>query len=326
MDHRNQGSNASHDTHATRKNSVVVFGSLNMDLAIESDRMPQQGETIPGQNFFINAGGKGANQAVAAAKFGAVTRMIGAIGTDVFGEQLVTGLEGYGVACGQVQRIDDVETGVAIVLRSGGDNRIILNPGANCALGITEVGAALDQIAHPGDVFLAQLECDVETTVAALESAHARGMVTVLNAAPAQDLDARVWASVDVLCVNETECEAICGILPVDEVSLHRALEALVALGPTTAIITLGERGSAALSEGHMTRQSALLVNAVDTTAAGDTFIGVVAAARAQGCTFTEAMHQASCAAALTATRVGAQQAIPTKAEVEAYLKEVGNE
>lgn len=302
--------------------SVVVFGSLNMDLAIQSERMPQQGETIPGRGFFVNAGGKGANQAVAAAKFGVVTHLIGAVGTDVFGEQLVTGLEGYGVTCDEVRRVDDVETGVAVVLRSGGDNRIILSPGANHALGISEVDAALDRVARPGDVFLAQLECDVETTVAALESAHARGMVTVLNAAPAQELDARIWASVDALCVNETECEAICGILPVDEGSLRRALEALVALGPRTAIVTLGERGSAALSDGREIRQSAMRVETVDTTAAGDTFTGVMAAARLTGLSLEQSMEWASCAAALTASRSGAQQSIPVHAEVTAAMGE----
>ena len=133
--------------------SVVVFGSLNMDLAIESARMPQQGETIPGWGFFVNAGGKGANQAVAAAKFGVPTYLIGATGRDAFGEQIIAGLEGYGVRCEEVSRVEGVETGVAIVLRSGGDNRIVLSPGANHALGIDEVNASLDRVARPGDVF-----------------------------------------------------------------------------------------------------------------------------------------------------------------------------
>lgn len=300
--------------------SVVVFGSLNMDLAVESERMPQQGETIPGWGFFINAGGKGANQAVAAAKFGAVTHLIGAVGRDVFGEQLIAGLEGYDVSCDEVRRVDDAETGVAVVLRSEGDNRIILSPGANHALGVSAVNAALDRVAQPGDVFLTQLECDLKTTVTALEGAHARGMVTILNAAPAQELDANVWASVDVLCVNETECEAICGILPVDEESLRRALEALVGLGPRTAIVTLGKRGSAALSTGHEIRQDAMRVETVDTTAAGDTFIGVMVAAQLMGHTLEQSMEWASCAAAITASRNGAQQSIPIYAEVAAVI------
>lgn len=304
--------------------SVVVFGSLNMDLAIESARMPQQGETIPGWGFFVNAGGKGANQAVAAAKFGVPTYLIGATGRDAFGEQIIAGLEGYGVRCEEVSRVEGVETGVAIVLKSGGDNRIVLSPGANHALGIDEVNASLDCVAQPGDVFLAQLECDIDTTVAALESAHARKMITVLNAAPAHELDARVWSSVDVLCVNETECEAICGVLPVDDESITRALDALVALGPKTAIVTLGERGSVALSEGRTIRQQAMSVTTVDTTAAGDTFTGVVVSARLKGLTLEQSMEWASCAAALTASNNGAQQAIPVFADVERAMSERG--
>lgn len=303
--------------------SVVVFGSLNMDLAIESERMPRQGETIPGWGFFVNAGGKGANQAVAAAKFGVSTYLIGATGRDAFGAQVIAGLEGYGVRCEEVSRVERVETGVAIVLRSGGDNRIILSPGANHALGIDEVNAALDRIAQPGDVFLAQLECDLDTTVAALESAHARGMTTVLNAAPARELDERVWSSVDVLCVNETECEAICGVLPVDDDSIARALDALVGLGPRTAIITLGERGSVALSEGRTIRQQAMSVEVVDTTAAGDTFTGVVVSACLRGLSLEQGMEWASCAAALTASSNGAQQAIPVFADVERAMGEM---
>ena len=165
-------------------NSVVVFGSLNMDLTIESERMPLQGETIPGKGFFTNPGGKGANQAVAAAKSGVPTYLIGAVGQDLFGDQLVSGLVGHGVRCDELARTKDVETGVAVVLRSQGDNRIVLSPGANHALTIADVDSALDYVARKGDVFLAQLECDFETTVAALASAKARGMRTIVNVAP----------------------------------------------------------------------------------------------------------------------------------------------
>lgn len=302
-------------------NHVVVFGSLNMDLAIESERMPLQGETIPGWGFFTNPGGKGANQAVAAAKSGVPTYLIGAVGHDAFGDQLVSGLAAYGVRVDLIDRVREVETGVAVVLRTGGDNRIILSPGANHVLGIEDVDGALDTIARPGDVFLTQLECDVDATVAALESAKRRGMRTICNVAPPRELPTRAWASIDEVCVNETECEAICGIYP-DDASLERALRALTELGPRTAIVTLGGRGSVALHEGRVIRQEALDVRAVDTTAAGDTFIGVIAAAHVSGMTFEEGMRWASCAAGVTASRVGAQQAIPTAVEVDTYLKE----
>lgn len=306
-------------------NNVVVFGSLNMDLTIESERMPLQGETIPGKGFFTNPGGKGANQAVAAAKSGVPTYLIGAVGQDFFGDQLVSGLVGHGVRCDELARVSDVETGVAVVLRSQGDNRIILSPGANHALKIDDVSSALDYVARRGDVFLAQLECDFETTVAALSSAKARGMCTVVNVAPPRDLPKEAWANIDVVCVNETECEAVCGIFPDDE-SVECALLALTAKGPSTAIVTLGSRGSVARCDGRIIRQEAFRVHAVDTTAAGDTFIGVVAASMVSGLSLEEGMRWASCAAGITASRVGAQQAIPTALEVDEYLKEAAHE
>lgn len=306
--------------------NVVVFGSLNMDLAIESERMPKQGETIPGWGFFVNAGGKGANQAVAAAKSGVPTYLIGAVGNDAFGDQLVSGLAGYGVRVDEVFRAGSTETGVAVVLRAQGDNRIILSPGANHALGIDEVNSGLDMLARKGDVFLAQLECDLDTTVEALKSARERGMHTMVNLAPPREIPAEAWSYIDTVCVNETECEAVCGIYPDDEDSVRSALETLVALGPKMAIVTLGGRGSAALADGRFIRQEAQRVKVADTTAAGDTFIGVIAAAQVSGLSIEEGMRWASCAAGITASRVGAQQSIPTAVEVDTYLKEVCNE
>lgn len=151
-------------------------------------------------------------------------------------------------------------------------------------------------------------------------------MRTIVNVAPPRDLTDEAWANIDVVCVNETECQAVSGIFPDDEDSLERALIALMAKGPDTAIVTLGGRGSVALSDGRIIRQEALRVRAVDTTAAGDTFIGVVAASMVSGLPLEEGMRWASCAAGITASRVGAQQAIPTALEVDEYLKEAGHE
>ena len=305
--------------------NVIVFGSLNMDLTIESERVPLQGETISGRGFFTNPGGKGANQAVAAAKSGAVTYLVGAVGNDVFGDQLVATLAGYGVHCDAVRR-GEAETGVAVILRIDGDNRIVLSAGANGALLPSDAEAALDELAKADDVFLTQMECASEATLAALASAHRRGMYTIVNVAPPRELPADAWRDIDLVCVNETECEAITGINPSDEKSLSSALEALCALGPSTSVITLGGRGSAALSHGEHLRVPALKVDVQDTTAAGDTFIGVLAAAHVSGLSLEEAMKWASSAAGITASRKGAQQAIPTAVEVDTYLKEVGNE
>lgn len=295
---------------------VVVFGSLNMDLAIESDRMPQKGETIPGRDFIVNPGGKGANQAVAAAKAGVPTRMIGAVGEDLFGDRLLAELAGHGVDCAGVARAAGVETGVAVILRSGGDNRIVLSAGANGAIAPGDAEAALERLAAPGDVFVTQMECDAAATEAAIRRARALGLYVMVNVAPPRELPRELWSCVDLVCVNETECAAVTGVLPEGEDDLPRALEAICALGPAAAVITLGERGSVALADGVVTRVAAVPVKAVDTTAAGDTYLGYLAAARVRGASLPEAMRTAARAAALTATRVGAQQAIPTAEEL----------
>lgn len=305
--------------------NVIVLGSLNMDLTIESERVPLQGETISGRGFFANPGGKGANQAVAAAKSGATTYLVGTVGSDIFGDQLVDALAGYGVRCDCIRR-SEIETGVAVILRIDGDNRIVLSSGANAALSPLDAVSALDELAKADDVFLTQMECASDATAAALAFAHRRGMYTIVNVAPPRDLPASAWNDIDLVCVNETECEAITSINPIDETLLLSALMALVALGPSTAVITLGGRGSAALSQGEYLRLPALKVDVQDTTAAGDTFIGVLAAAHVSGLTFEEAMKRASSAAGITASRKGAQQAIPTALEVDMCQKEVSNE
>ena len=219
---------------------VIVFGSLNMDLSIACERMPQAGETLTGEGFLVNPGGKGANQAVAAAQLGAPVVMVGAVGADAFGEQLAAGLARAGVDCAHVSRLSSVTTGVAVIIRSAGDNRIVLDPGANHALAAADVSRALDEVAKPGDVFLTQLECDVNTTWAALASAHARGLYTMFNPAPARAVPRAAWANVDLVCLNETECEIITGTLPVDEDSACRAMELLASWGPERVARALG--------------------------------------------------------------------------------------
>lgn len=163
---------------------VIVFGSLNMDLSIESDHMPNLGETIIGRGFITNPGGKGANQAVAAAKMGAAVCMLGAVGADAFGDQMIAGLAEHGVTCEYITRLESCPTGVAIITRVCGDNFITIDAGANASTRIDAVRRALDEVAEPGDVFLAQLECDYETTWAALAEACKRGLYVAINPAP----------------------------------------------------------------------------------------------------------------------------------------------
>lgn len=299
---------------------VIVFGSVNMDLSIDCPRVPGAGETISGSGFLTAAGGKGANQAVAASRLGARVRMIGAVGADAFGEELVRGLEESGVDCSDVRRLPNTSTGVAVILRTRGENRIVLSAGANHALRAEDVAADLRRVASAGDVFLTQGECDPTATTEALRAAHELGLLTVLNPAPARPLPRDVWPCVDLVCLNETECQTMCGIMPRGEEGCRETARRLRDLGAGAAVITLGAAGSFALdSDGAAIRMPAATApRVVDTTGAGDTFIGALVAGRVSGSSLEEAMRLGSAASAITVSRLGAQPSIPTAAEVEA--------
>lgn len=299
---------------------VIIFGSMNMDLSIECDRMPQGGETITGHDFITNPGGKGANQAVAASRLGASVRMIAAVGADGFGNELVATLEAAGVDCAQITHSPKTSTGVAIIVRSEGDNRIVLSAGANHLLDAEDVAQALRAAAEPGDVFLAQGECDARATLAALHEARELGLYTILNPAPARPMPDAAWSDVDLVCLNETECELMCGICPTDEAGCAKAAQRLQELGVGSVVITLGSEGSIGFEAAgeKPVKVAANKADVVDTTAAGDTYIGALATGHAVGMSLAESMVWGSAASALTVGKLGAQQAIPTAAEVEA--------
>lgn len=297
---------------------VIVFGSMNMDLSVECPRVPAAGETISGGGFITAAGGKGANQAVAAARLGAQTHMVAAVGEDAFGPELVRGLEDSGVDCAHVRRVAEKTTGVAVIVRSQGDNRIILDAGANHALDAADVEQSLCALASLGDVFVVQGECDLATTAEALRLAHDLGCFTVLNTAPAWDVPRGAWQHVDLACMNETECELVCGILPSDDKSCQAAAELLRSWGAGSVVITLGSSGAAAVDDdGAFIRvPAAVAPQVVDTTAAGDTFVGALAAGRARGFSLAKSMRWGAAVSAVTVSRLGAQPSIPTADEV----------
>ena len=295
---------------------VIVFGSLNMDLSVESPHMPKLGETVIGGGFVTNPGGKGANQAVAAAKLGAQVQMIGAVGADAFGDQMLAALADAGVSCERVSRVQNAPTGVALITRVGGDNFITVDSGANMVAGIDDVKAALDGVAQPGDVFLCQLECDFDTTMQALKYAHEQGLYTVVNPAPARELPDWVLSYLDFVVVNEGECETITGIYPDDEATCRAAMDKLVAAGVGLVAVTLGARGSMVLAGDEFLVSTPPAVKAVDTTCAGDTYIGAFLAAHARGESAADALDLATKASALATTKVGAQQSIPLLSEV----------
>ena len=298
---------------------VIVLGSLNMDLTIQCVDLPKNGETINGSDFFVNPGGKGGNQAVAAAKLGAETHMIANIGNDVFGEQLLEALQGYGVHTKGVFRDAHETSGVAMIIRSHGDNRIILGNGANHTLPEAAFVEMLQKLARKDDIFLTQLENDYALVRNALRHAKQAGMYTMLN--PARVLDSDVYEHLDLIVVNQSECELLTGIYPSDEESCMEALLSFEARG-VDALITLGTHGSMCNAFGRYLFVPAQKVETVDTTGAGDSFIGALCSCLSRDVDMKEAMEFATRVAALTVTRRGAQASIPYKKEVEHYFKE----
>lgn len=300
---------------------VIVLGSLNMDLTICCDRIPARGETLNGYDFYINPGGKGGNQAVAAAKLDAPTYMIANVGDDLFGKQLIETLQEYGVNTTYVLKENETSSGVAMVICNEGDNRIILGNGANHSLTSERVIASLDAFACDDDIFLTQLENDYETVKESLAYAKGKGMYTILNPAPARSLDACIYENLDLIIVNQSECELLSGIYPEDASQCVRALDFFAEKG-VQAIITLGSKGSVVREHNSMIEITSRHVDAVDTTAAGDSYIGALCAQLADEKGMEEALHFASDVAALCVTRRGAQVAIPYRQEVFDYYKE----
>ncbi len=303
---------------------LIVLGSLNMDISIQSDYMPRSGETINGYGFFMNSGGKGGNQAVAAAKLGAKVQMIAQVGNDIFGKQLVDDLKSYGVDVSNVEISSDVSSGVAMITRCNNDNRIILSNGANHSLDFETIKEKLKKIANPGDIFLTQLENDFEVVQRSIKFAKELGLYTILNPAPARIIDDGFYKYLDLVIVNQSECELLTGIYPETEKAYQTALEVFKDKG-VKAIITLGTDGSITNYTGKYEYIASRKVNAVDTTAAGDSYIGALCRYLILEKDFLEGLMFASDVAALTVTKKGAQISIPSFDEVKEYFKEDRN-
>ncbi|MBO8162173.1 MAG: ribokinase [Brevibacillus sp.] len=303
---------------------IVVVGSVNMDIVVEAERPPKMGETVSGSNAHFIPGGKGANQAVAAVRLGAETAMIGAIGDDAFGSQLLQALRQEGVDTSALKIVEGTPTGIASILLSQGDNCIVVVPGANARCRSEDIDAHQSLI-QAADVMLLQLEIPLETVVYAAEAAKRHGKRVILNPAPARELPDRLLANVDVIIPNQSELALLSGVDASDERHLETAMRALLDRGVETVITTLGAKGSAFLTKaGGLQVVPGCSVPVVDTTGAGDSFNAAVAYSLATGKTVAEAVSFANKAAALAVTKLGAQQGMPTREEVEQFQQKQG--
>ncbi|MCL2002547.1 MAG: ribokinase [Oscillospiraceae bacterium] len=294
---------------------IFVLGSLNMDLVISAPCIPAAGETICGSGFMANPGGKGANQAAACAKLGGHVLLGGCVGNDDFGVALCENLTASGVNTEQVYTAEGHSTGVAVIVIAHGDNRIILDAGANDTVDIARADALLQQ-AGEGDILLTQLEIPIETVGYALKKAASLNMLTILNPAPAYKQVVDYLEYVDIIVPNETELALLTGKYDVDE-GIHE----LIKQGIRTMIVTMGSKGLCCYTEGRITYMGKAAVDAVvDTTAAGDTFCGALAVGLAEDCTLIDTLRYANHAAALTVTKKGAQASIPTRKEVDVFM------
>ncbi|RON08535.1 ribokinase [Pseudomonas brassicacearum] len=298
---------------------VVVVGSLNMDLVTRAQRLPRAGETLHGKSFATVSGGKGANQAVASARLGAQVSMIGCVGNDAYGGQLRAALLAEQIDCRALTSVEGSSGVALIVVDDSSQNAIVIVAGANSLL-TPGVVAGFDAVLAAADVIICQLEVPMQTVGYVLKRGRELGKTVILNPAPATGpLPADWYSSIDYLIPNEGEASALSG-LPVDSLeSAELAANQLIAAGAGKVIITLGAQGSLFANGQSVEHFPAPKVKAVDTTAAGDTFVGGFAAALASGKSEAWAIRFGQVAAALSVTRAGAQPSIPSLSDVQAF-------
>ena len=302
-----------------KRTSVAVVGSYNIDQTIRVPRIPAAGETIIGSGFTSGSGGKGANQALAAARAGAAVTFVARVGRDPVTEAAFADLAGEGVCTEHVFRDPKEATGRAwIVVDTGGENAIVVAPGANARLLPGDIEAAAEAI-EAAEVLLLQLEIPMETVVAAARIAHGAGTTVILNPAPARALGPELLRYVDIITPNVIEAEMITGIRPGDDAALAAVSRRLREMGGRDSLITLGARGVFVSRDGGTCRVPAYPVEAVDTTGAGDVFTGCLAAFLPGRGDLCEAARLAAAAAAISVTRPGAQSAVPFLTEIEAF-------
>lgn len=300
---------------------IVILGSINMDLVFRTPRMPLPGETLSGHQFLQVAGGKGANQAVAAARQGGQVRLLARVGQDAMGQTIQAALAQDGIDISAVHNLAGVATGVAgILVDDTGQNSIVLAAGANAHMGVPEVDEQAGAITG-ADFLVCQLETPLVGVSHAIDLAHAAGVPVIFNPTPMQTLSPALLNKVAYLIVNETEAGQLSGVAVHDQASARLAAHNLLERGVACVVLTLGRQGVLLAQAGQPSQlMPAFAVQALDTTAAGDTFVGTLAVGLGHGLTLEQASVRAQAAAALSVTRLGAQSSIPGRAEVDAFL------
>jgi ribokinase len=302
---------------------VLVIGSLNMDLVVRCERLPREGETVFGTDFFTAFGGKGANQAVAAGRLGAHVSMAGCVGRDQFGTDLIAGLTAAGVQTGSVLAVDRPTGTALITVNSVGANTIVVVSGANMACDEALIDRALGGVATPG-VLLLQHEIPPAANEHAIRTAKAAGWFVVLNPAPARAVPSGLLPLIDIIAPNETEAAVLTGRSIADRAGALAAADVLLGQGAGAVLITLGHEGVVYRDATRSLHCPAVPVKAVDTTAAGDAYLGALGAALAMGDALEQSLGFAAAAAALAVTRLGAQPSLGTHAEVTAFITRHG--
>ena len=296
---------------------LLVFGSINLDLAFSAPSLPLAGQTVLGTGMRASPGGKGANQAHAAQRYGLATALVGAVGNDDFARPALVNLQSAGVDLSGLQRLAGATGCAGIVVDAAGQNQIVVAPGVNLELRHAAVTA--QQLSRARAVLL-QMETDPAQNLALLARARQQGCLTALNNAPAQALPPAMWGMLDLLIVNQSELQVTAQGAGLGAGSTTAWLRAISMLGPARVVLTLGQAGALACDHGTMLHVDAMAVRALDTTGAGDTFTGVWVAALVEGRTMADALSRASTAAGLACTRPGAQTAQPERVEIEAAL------
>jgi ribokinase len=298
------------------KPTIYVIGSSNTDMVIKSDKLPTPGETVIGGNFIMSAGGKGANQAVAAAKLGAKVLFVSKVGNDIFGKQALQGFVDVGINTDFVFTDPDNASGIALILVDGkGENSISVASGANANLHFSEVEKALDSI-QEGDIILLQLEIPIDTVYKTIKFCLEKGAKVILNPAPAQKLDESYFKYLSMITPNETEAEILTGIKVTDLDTAKRAANDFHNKGILDVIITMGSKGAFYSNKDKQILIPSPKVMAVDSTAAGDVFNGALCVAISEGQAIEEAIVFACKAASISVTRMGARASAPTREEV----------